>query len=130
MRAKTLTALAIATGAAAFFLRGGVNTPIATSSAAPTAANPLDDIIQRRGLTADEARAFGCSVSFGQARNTLRFPDATLAGAPAGANPTIAEQIRKFTAVLLDRVAARSVQGRVACRRDPLLLVALQGRVG
>jgi hypothetical protein len=84
MRAKTLTALAIATGAAAFFLRGGVNTPIATSSAAPTAANPLDDIIQRRGLTADEARAFGCSVSFGQARNTLRFPDATLAGAPAG----------------------------------------------
>ena len=57
MRAKTLTALAIAIGAAALLLHGGVNTPIATSNAAATGANPLDDIIQRRGLTPDEAEA-------------------------------------------------------------------------
>src|SRR5262249_41521182 len=57
MRAKTLIALAIAIIAAAFFLRGGVDTPVPTSNAAATAANPLDDIIQRRGLTPDEAEA-------------------------------------------------------------------------
>ena len=55
MRAKALTTLAIAIAATMFFLRGGVNTPVATSNAAPSAANSLDDIIQRRGLTPDEA---------------------------------------------------------------------------
>ena len=48
MRVKTVTALGIGIVAAVFLLRGGVQGPIASSEAAPTAGgNSLDDIIQK-----------------------------------------------------------------------------------
>ncbi len=58
MRAKLRWLLtATATGAAGFLLASGRSGEVATSEAAPTVGNPLDTIIQQRGLTPEEAEA-------------------------------------------------------------------------
>jgi AraC-like DNA-binding protein len=63
----------------------------------------------------DEARRmFGCPVRFGSRRNVLRFPVTSLGGAPAGANTAIAEQINKYAAALLARVASGRLQDLAA----------------
>jgi AraC-like DNA-binding protein len=77
------------------------------------------------GEPGETARTFGCPVRFGCLTNTLRFPRSTLDGAAAGASPAIAEQIRKFTATVFDRVTARDVRGRVANELRSLLLAGL-----
>jgi AraC-like DNA-binding protein len=63
----------------------------------------------------DEAeRVFGCQVRFGCRRNVLRFPVSALKSPPGAANRAVAEQIRKYAAALLARVASDRVQDLAA----------------
>src|SRR5262249_43110050 len=58
MRRIVAVSVAVLCSVALLLFRAGVGGPVGTSDAAPTAgAGPLDDIIQRRGLTPDEAEA-------------------------------------------------------------------------
>ncbi len=57
MRARTIVSATLGLAGAAFLMsRSATQGPIAVSQAAPT-GNPLDQIIQQRGLTPDEAEA-------------------------------------------------------------------------
>jgi len=66
------------------------------------------------GAPSEAARVFGCPVRFGCRRNVLRFPAASLMGAPAAANAAIADQIGKYAAALLARVTSDRVQDLAA----------------
>lgn len=66
------------------------------------------------GGPGEAERVFGCPVRFGCRRNVLRIPSASLMGAPATANPAIADQIGKYAAALLARVTSDRLQDLTA----------------
>jgi AraC-like DNA-binding protein len=73
------------------------------------------DLTHRRvGDQGEIERLFGCPVRFERRRNVLRFPASMLKCAPAAANSAISEQIRRYTAALLARIASDRIQDRAA----------------
>jgi AraC-like DNA-binding protein len=67
------------------------------------------------GYADDEERAFGCPIRYARRRIRVVFPASELRAKARLANPLIAEQIEKFAAALLSRMAApTTVSGRVA----------------
>ncbi len=73
------------------------------------------------GEPGETERAFGCPVRFGRRHTVMWFPDATLSRVSAAANPSILDQIEKFTEALFARIDVHSARDRVAAATRSLL---------
>ena len=99
----------------------------AVSGLRPTGVDLAHRLVGER---AEWERAFGCPVRFDARRNVLRFPAAALERAPVAANRAIAEQIKRYNAALLARVASDRVGDRTADVVRMLLLDGLRADRG
>lgn len=64
------------------------------------------------GPAGETAHVLGCPVEFNADHNVLRFSESILQATPAAPNPAIAEQIEKFSTLLIDRIAPSSFRDR------------------